>query len=31
VVIFMPGGFMKLMKGKLSLSYLLANIRENRI
>jgi branched-chain amino acid transport system permease protein len=31
VVIFMPGGFMKLMKGKLSLSYLIANIKENRI
>jgi branched-chain amino acid transport system permease protein len=31
VVIFMPGGFMKLMEGKLSLSSLLANIKENRI
>jgi branched-chain amino acid transport system permease protein len=31
VVIFMPGGFMKLMRGKLSFSSLLANIKENRI
>ncbi len=31
VVIFMPGGFMKLMQGKLSLSSLYAHIKENRI
>ena len=31
VVIFMPGGFMKLIKGKLSLASLLAHIKENRI